>query len=100
MPGGPRRLARSVRAQRGGSADARGDSRSRARVEERVCTLRGMSAQARLFVEGEGGGGLMGATEHAPLAARMRPRTLDDILGQDHLLAADRVLRRALEADR
>jgi len=30
----------------------------------------------------------------------MRPRTLDDILGQDHLLAAGRALRRALEADR
>jgi len=35
-----------------------------------------------------------------PLAARMRPRTLDEILGQDHLLASGRALRRALEADR
>ncbi len=35
-----------------------------------------------------------------PLAARMRPRTLDDILGQGHLLAPGRALRRALEADR
>jgi putative ATPase len=35
-----------------------------------------------------------------PLAARMRPRTLDEILGQDHLLAPGRALRRALEADR
>src|SRR5438105_3757594 len=38
--------------------------------------------------------------EREPLAARMRPRTLDDILGQDHLLAPGRALRRALEADR
>src|SRR5207248_8750953 len=35
-----------------------------------------------------------------PLAARMRPRTLDEILGQDHLLAPGRALRRAIEADR
>src|SRR5579871_5488963 len=35
-----------------------------------------------------------------PLAARMRPRTLDEILGQAHLLAPGRALRRALEADR
>jgi putative ATPase len=35
-----------------------------------------------------------------PLAARMRPRSLDEILGQEHLLAPGRALRRALEADR
>src|SRR6266571_228938 len=35
-----------------------------------------------------------------PLAARMRPRTLDEILGQDHLLAPGRVLRRSIEEDR
>src|SRR5438270_6133080 len=35
-----------------------------------------------------------------PLAARVRPRTLDEILGQEHLLAPGRALRRALEADR
>jgi putative ATPase len=34
-----------------------------------------------------------------PLAARMRPRTLDEIVGQDHVLGAGRVLRRAIEAD-
>jgi putative ATPase len=38
--------------------------------------------------------------ENMPLAARMRPRELDEILGQDHLLAPGRALRRALEADR
>src|SRR5215216_3078539 len=37
---------------------------------------------------------------HVPLAARMRPRTFDEILGQEHLLAPGRALRRALEADR
>src|SRR5579863_10191573 len=34
-----------------------------------------------------------------PLAARMRPRTLDEIIGQEHLLAPDKVLRRSIEVD-
>jgi putative ATPase len=36
----------------------------------------------------------------APLAARFRPRTLDDYVGQSHLLAAGKPLRRLIEADR
>ena len=35
-----------------------------------------------------------------PLAARMRPRSLDDIVGQDHILGPGRLLRRVIEADR
>ena len=35
-----------------------------------------------------------------PLAARMRPQTLDEILGQDHILGPGKLLRRAIEADR
>jgi putative ATPase len=35
-----------------------------------------------------------------PLAARMRPRTLDEYVGQDHILAPGRLLRRAIQADR
>ncbi|MGA1245790.1 MAG: replication-associated recombination protein A, partial [Ilumatobacteraceae bacterium] len=31
--------------------------------------------------------------ERAPLAARLRPRTLDDVVGQDHLVAPGRPLR-------
>ncbi len=34
--------------------------------------------------------------EHAPLAARMRPRTLAEFVGQEHLLGEGRVLERAL----
>ena len=34
---------------------------------------------------------------HQPLAARMRPRTLDEYAGQEHLLGPERPLRRALE---
>jgi len=36
----------------------------------------------------------------APLAARMRPQTLDDIVGQQHIIGKGTLLRRAIEADR
>jgi putative ATPase len=36
----------------------------------------------------------------APLAARMRPQTLDDVVGQDHLLGRGKPLRRLIETDR
>lgn len=36
----------------------------------------------------------------APLAARMRPRTLDEVVGQEHLLGPGRPLRGLIEADR
>src|SRR5947208_2253247 len=38
--------------------------------------------------------------EQAPLAARMRPRTLDEIEGQPHLLGEGAALRALIEADR
>jgi putative ATPase len=37
---------------------------------------------------------------HQPLAARMRPRSLDEYVGQTHVLAPGQLLRRAIEADR
>lgn len=37
---------------------------------------------------------------NAPLAARMRPRSLAEVVGQQHLLAEGKLLRRAIEADR
>jgi putative ATPase len=36
----------------------------------------------------------------APLAARMRPRTLDELTGQDRVVGPGSVLRRALDGDR
>jgi putative ATPase len=36
----------------------------------------------------------------APLATRMRPRSLDELVGQEHILAPGKLLRRAIEADR
>jgi len=43
---------------------------------------------------GESGG------SNQPLAARMRPRSLEEIVGQDHILGEGRLLRRSIEADR
>lgn len=37
--------------------------------------------------------------DHHPLAARMRPRTLDEFVGQEHIVGPGRLLRRAIEAD-
>jgi putative ATPase len=36
----------------------------------------------------------------APLASRMRPVSLDEIVGQDHIIGDGKLLRRAIEADR
>ncbi|HZN15570.1 MAG TPA: replication-associated recombination protein A [Acidimicrobiales bacterium] len=36
----------------------------------------------------------------APLAARMRPRTLDEVVGQEHLLGPGKPLRALIESDR
>ncbi|HOU00818.1 MAG TPA: AAA family ATPase, partial [Anaerolineaceae bacterium] len=36
----------------------------------------------------------------APLAARLRPRTLDEFVGQEHIIGEGKLLRRAIIADR
>ncbi len=47
-----------------------------------------------------GGGSLAGnAHSSAPLAVRMRPRTLDELLGQQHLLAPGSPLRQMIDGD-
>jgi putative ATPase len=40
------------------------------------------------------------ASSMTPLAERMRPRALDEVVGQDHLLAEGKILRRLIEEDR
>ncbi len=37
--------------------------------------------------------------QYIPLAARMRPQTLDEIYGQEHILGKDKYLRRMIDAD-
>ena len=36
--------------------------------------------------------------QEAPLAARMRPRTLEEFVGQGHIIGHGRLLRRAIQA--
>ena len=55
-----------------------------------------MKKQASLFEMKETG--LTG--REAPLADRMRPRTLDEFVGQEHLLSQGKILRQAIESDR
>ncbi|WP_405321941.1 AAA family ATPase, partial [Frisingicoccus sp.] len=38
--------------------------------------------------------------KEAPLASRLRPETLDDIVGQQHILGKDKLLYRAIKADK
>ena len=38
--------------------------------------------------------------QEAPLASRLRPRTLDEIVGQQHILGKDKLLYRAIRADK
>ena len=47
-----------------------------------------------LFESSGGGGGV-----REPLAARMRPRTLDEFVGQEQIVGPGRALRRAIESD-
>ncbi len=54
-----------------------------------------MKKQAELFEEK----GRESGKREAPLAGRMRPQTLDEFVGQDHLLGRGKVLRQAIESD-
>ena len=62
-----------------------------------------------LFLQSALGGGMEISMEQAgifddlvsqPLAARLRPETLEEYVGQEHLLGKGRVLRRMIEQDR
>ena len=44
--------------------------------------------------------GVAAVNEAAPLATRMRPRSLEEFVGQEHILGPGKLLRRAIEADR
>jgi len=54
--------------------------------------------QSERAAGGQGGG--RKEDRRVPLAVRMRPRSLDEIVGQEHILGPGRLLRRAIEADR
>lgn len=62
-----------------------------------------MTDEAGLFAAGDAGPGGRTAPDQetvdpsAPLAVRMRPRTLDEVIGQEHLLRTNSPLRRLVE---
>jgi len=67
------------------------------RCEGRVCTV--FFLVPDLFEEQEEVD-FVSASSAAPLATRMRPRSLDEFVGQEHILGPGKLLRRAIEADR
>lgn len=38
--------------------------------------------------------------KESPLASRMRPSTLDEVVGQEHIIGKDKLLYRAIQADK
>ncbi len=60
------------------------------------------AVQEPLFAADEApvGAGASAGGARAPLAVRLRPQTLDEFVGQEHLLGPGRPLRRAIEQDR
>lgn len=42
---------------------------------------------------------LFGIEEHEPLASRLRPRTLEEFVGQEHLIGEGKILRKMIESD-
>ena len=38
--------------------------------------------------------------KESPLASRLRPRTLDEVVGQQHIIGKDKLLYRAIKADK
>jgi putative ATPase len=59
-----------------------------------------MESPSELFVAAPAPAGEASAAQQPPLAARMRPERLEEILGQDHILGPGKLLRRVIEADR
>ncbi len=59
---------------------------------QRACTLNSKMPGNDLFEQ-------TSTPDTVPLAARMRPRTLDEFVGQDHIVGPGRLLRRAIAAD-
>src|SRR6185369_17423544 len=82
-------------------------SRSRGVTEFRNCgvrhSLRVLQAARSSMTAGSGslfGEDQAGPQASAPLAERMRPATLDEVIGQEHLLGPGKPLRTAIERDR
>lgn len=64
-------------------------------MKQRTTRSSPTAADKSLFAAGDAGG----FDESAPLAERMRPRTLDEIAGQAHLIGSGKILRTMIERD-
>ena len=42
----------------------------------------------------------MNGEKESPLASRLRPKTLDEVVGQEHIIGKDKLLYRAIKADK
>ncbi|MCL4541181.1 MAG: AAA family ATPase, partial [Chloroflexi bacterium] len=65
--------------------------------QPRIPPSASLTSQSSLFPEAASGAQ---STQHIPLATRMRPRSLEEIAGQQKLLAEGHILRRLIERDR
>ena len=68
------------------------DSRRREPSKDEPARTFSPRSQRTLFESAEG--------DARPLAARMRPRTLDEFVGQEHIVGQGKLLRRAIESDK
>ena len=62
--------------------------------EQRVDTLKGKTMDLFQFMEQKK------RDSESPLASRMRPSSLDEVVGQEHIIGKDKLLYRAIKADR
>ena len=44
--------------------------------------------------------GAQNREKESPLASRLRPETLDEVVGQQHIIGKDKLLYRAIKADK
>lgn len=62
--------------------------------KQRVDTLKGKTMDLFQFMEQKK------RDSESPLASRMRPSSLDEVVGQEHIIGKDKLLYRAIKADR
>jgi putative ATPase len=82
-----------------GEGSAAGDSDSAEAAGTPRKNARDVAAKGRGAGRGASSGSPPLDGPGAPLAARMRPRTLDDYVGQEHILGPGRALRELIEKD-
>jgi putative ATPase len=76
------------------------DNGPQGRVATRRCTILPRSVFSFVQDLFEDAREIETASTAAPLATRMRPRSLEEFVGQEHILGPGKLLRRAIEADR